>query len=110
MGFQGGVKRLVRDHHLSDFLRERPGLPGRLFGQPIELNKQHRRPNMRMLASPSPSGFTQDRAFYRKVRVDLGEHPAAARRFELTQQVEQARGHGLTLKASLALLGLARST
>ncbi len=65
---------------------------------------------MRMLASPSPSGFAQDRAFYRRVRVDLGGHPEAARRFELPQRVERARGHGLTLKASLALLGLARST
>ena len=54
--------------------------------------------------------FAQDRAFYRKVRVDLGGHPEAARRFELLQQVERARGHGLTLAASLALLGLARST
>ena len=65
---------------------------------------------MRMLASPSPSGFAQDRAFYRKVRVDLGDHPEASRRFGLLQGVERARGHGLTLKASLALLGLARST
>ena len=54
--------------------------------------------------------FAQDRAFCRKVRVDLGDHPEAARRFELLQGVERARGHGLTLKASLALLGLARST
>ena len=54
--------------------------------------------------------FAQDRAFYRKVRVDLGAHPEAARRFELLQRVERARGHGLTLAASLALLGLARST
>ena len=51
--------------------------------------------------------FAQDRACCRKVRVDLGDHPEAARRFELLQR---ARGHGLTLKASLALLGLARST
>ena len=65
---------------------------------------------MRMLASPSPSGFAQDRAFYRRVRVDLGGHPEAARRFELPQRVERARGHGLTLAASLSLLGLARST
>ncbi len=65
---------------------------------------------MRMLASPSPSGFAQDRAFYRKVRVGLGGHPEAARRFELLQGVERARGHGLTLKASPSLLGLARST
>ena len=63
---------------------------------------KHRRPNLRI--------FAQDRAFYRKVRVDLGGHPEAARRFELLQQVERARGHGLTLAASLALLGLARST
>ena len=54
--------------------------------------------------------FAQDRAFCRKVRVDLGDHPEAAWRFELLQGVERARGHGLTLKASLALLGLARST
>ena len=54
--------------------------------------------------------FAQDRAFYRRVRVDLGDHPEAARRFELLQGVERARGHGLTLKASLSLLGLARST
>ena len=52
--------------------------------------------------------FAQDQAFCRKVRVDLGGHPEAARRFELLQQVERARGHGLTLKASLSLLGLAR--
>ena len=36
--------------------------------------------------------FAQDRAFYREVRVDLGEHPEAARRLELLQRVEQARG------------------
>ena len=53
--------------------------------------------------------FAQDRAFYRKVRVDLGDHPEVARRFELLQGVERARGHGLTLAAVLALLGLARS-
>ena len=65
---------------------------------------------MRMLASPSPSGFAQDRACCRRVRVDLGGRPEAARRFELPQRVERARGHGLTLAASLSLLGLARST
>ncbi len=65
---------------------------------------------MRMLASPSPSGFAQDRAFFRKVRVGLGDHPEAAWRFELLRGVERARGHGLTLAASPALLGLARST
>ena len=54
--------------------------------------------------------FAQDRACCRGVRVDLGAHPEAARRFKLLQRVEQARGHGLTLAASLALLGLARST
>ena len=65
---------------------------------------------MRMLASPSPSGFAQDRAFYREVRVDLGEHPEAARRFELLQRVGQVREHELTLAEALSLLGLARST
>ena len=38
--------------------------------------------------------FAQDGAFYREVRVDLGDHPEAARRFELLQRVEQARGTG----------------
>ena len=65
---------------------------------------------MRMLASPSPSGFAQDRAFYRKVRVGLGEHPEAARRFELLQRVGQVREHELTLAEALSLLGLAWST
>ena len=54
--------------------------------------------------------FAQSRAFYCGVRVDLGGHPEAARRFELPRRVERARGHGLTLAASLAPLGLARST
>ena len=48
--------------------------------------------------------FAQDRACCRKVRVDLGEHPEAARRFEFPRRVEQARGHGLTLAASPSLL------
>ena len=49
---------------------------------------------MRMLASPSPSGFAQDRAFYRKVRVGIGDHPETARRFELLPRVERAQGMG----------------
>ena len=54
--------------------------------------------------------LAQDRACCRKVRVDLGDHPEAARRFELPLRVARTRGHELTLAASLALLGLARST
>lgn len=54
--------------------------------------------------------FAQGRACCRKVRVDLGGHPEAAWRFELLQGVERAHGHGLTLAASPALLGLPRST
>ncbi len=38
--------------------------------------------------------FAQDRAFYRKVRVGLGDHPETARRFELLPRVERAQGMG----------------
>ena len=41
--------------------------------------------------------FAQDRAFYRGVRVDLGDRPEADRRFKLLRRVERVRGHGLTL-------------
>ena len=57
------------------------GLPYRLA-----LANATRRPNMRI--------FAQDRAFYRKVRVGLGDHPETARRFELLPRVERARGMG----------------
>ena len=54
--------------------------------------------------------FAQDRAFHRGVRVDLGGRPEADRRFKLLRRVERTHGHGLTLAAAPALLGLPRST
>ena len=68
-----------------------------MFGQLMGY-AQHGEPNMRI--------FAQDRACCHKIRVDIGEHPEAARRFEPRQRVGRPNGHGLTLAASLTLLGL----
>lgn len=56
---------------------------GRVFGQLMGY-AQHGEPNMRI--------FAQNRACCHKIRVDVGEHPEAARRFELLRRVGRAHG------------------
>ena len=54
--------------------------------------------------------FAQDRAFYRRIRVDGTEHPEALRRLGLLEQVSLARRKGLGVADALDVAGLPRST
>lgn len=54
--------------------------------------------------------FAQDRAFYRRIRVDGTEHPEALRRLELLERVSLARRKGLGVADALDVAGLPRST
>ena len=54
--------------------------------------------------------FAQDRAFYRRIRVDGTDHPEALRRLGLLEQVSLARRKGLRVADALEVAKLPRST